>query len=227
MAFIYAMSDMHGDMDAYQRALSAIDLDDPANMLVLCGDYLYGPHTDLVMIEAIMRLQAQHPEQVIVLAGNHELMYMIDHERVPAREDEVLDWMRELPFFYETDSQIFVHAGVDEEAGEYWKWGSEDAFYCEKHPWSIGPFLKDVIAGHTGTHAISGDPEYHDVLWDGASHYYIDGSVHVTHVVPILKYDVARKSYTGIRVDPNGEVEEYELEVPESLSEESYSWSDS
>lgn len=226
MAFIYAMSDMHGDMDAYERALSVVDLDDPANTLILCGDYLYEPHTDLAMIESIMALQAQHPEQVIVLAGNHELMYMTDHEHVPAREDEVLDWMRQLPFFHETDSQIFVHAGVDEEAGEYWKWGSEDAFYCEKHPWSIGPFLKDVIAGHVGTRTISGDPDFHDVFWDGASHYYIDGSVHITHAVPILKYDVARKRYTGIKVDSSGAVEEYELEAPEHLSEESYSWSD-
>ena len=35
-------------------------------------------------------------------------------------------WIGSLPVFHETEEQIFVHAGVDEEAEEYWKWGTGD-----------------------------------------------------------------------------------------------------
>ncbi len=34
--------------------------------------------------------------------------------------------MSDMPLYYETGEQIFVHAEVDEEAGEYWKWGTND-----------------------------------------------------------------------------------------------------
>lgn len=146
MAFIYAMSDMHGEMEAFRRALSVIDLENSDNMLILCGDYMPPPDTDTAMVEAIMRLQEEHPQQIIALCGNHELHYIDDHEAVCRGVDPALDWMRGLPFYYETDTQIFVHAGIDEEAGDLWRWGTEDAYFCEKFPWSTGKFLKDIIA---------------------------------------------------------------------------------
>ena len=37
-----------------------------------------------------------------------------------------IKWIGSLPVFHETEEQIFVHAGVDEEAEEYWKWGTGD-----------------------------------------------------------------------------------------------------
>ena len=80
--------------------------------------------------------------------------------------------MRGLPLFYETDTQIFVHAGVDEEAGEWWKWTSEDMF-LNKYPIRTGTFYKDVISGHISTKAISGRKGFHDIYWDGQSHYFL------------------------------------------------------
>lgn len=211
MAYIYAMSDMHGDMEAFEQALSVVDFDDPDNLLVLCGDYMAPPDDDLTMIHAIMELQEAHPDQVIALAGNHEHLFVeqwlgsgSDYEKDPA-----FAWMRKLPYVYETDTQIFVHAGVDEDAGEWWKWGTSDDFLCMKFPWTTGQFLKDVIAGHTGTHTISGDPDFHDVYWDGESHYFLDGSVHLSHRIPVLKYDVDKKRYTAFRFDDAGNAEEY------------------
>lgn len=219
MAYLYAMSDMHGDMEAFERALSVVDLSDMENRLILCGDYMPPPDTDTTMVEAIMRLQEEHPWQVIAIAGNHELMYMEDHAAVGKDGDPALDWMRSLPFYYETDKQIFVHAGVDEEAGDLWKWGSEDADFCGKYHWSTGPFLKDVIAGHTGTYKIAGDPEFHDVYWDGKSHYYLDGTVQKSHRIPVLKYDVEHDHYTAFTFDDNGVAKEYEIEAPFSLDD--------
>lgn len=216
MAFIYAMSDMHNDMEAFERVMSVVDLDDPNSMLVLCGDYMPKYDDDFTMIHAIMELQEAYPEQVVALAGNHEHLFVetwlgsgSDYEKDPG-----FAWMRKLPYIYETDSQIFVHAGVDEEAGEWWKWGTPDEFFCMKFPWSTGPFLKDIIAGHVGTHTISGDPNFHDVYWDGESHYFLDGNTLETHIIPLLKYDVDRRRYSAITFDEEGNPLEHGIDGP-------------
>ena len=35
---IYAMSDIHGCLDAFEKSLSAVDLSDGTSKLVLCGE---------------------------------------------------------------------------------------------------------------------------------------------------------------------------------------------
>lgn len=107
-------------------------------------------------------------------------------------------WLRGLPYYYETDRQIFVHAGVDEEAGEHWRLATPEHTFAWKFPASKGPFVKDVIAGHAGTYSISGDRSFHDVYWDGASHYYIDGTVYVSGHLPVLMYDEKTGKYTSL-----------------------------
>lgn len=81
-------------------------------------------------------------------------------------------------------------------------------------PWNEGEFLKDVIAGHTGTYNMAQDETFHDVYWDGASHYYLDGTVHKSHMIPVLKYDTKHKRYTAFTFDDEGNPEEYEPEPP-------------
>ena len=214
MPYIYAMSDMHGDMEAFERAMSVVDLSDSANILVLCGDYMPPPDGDFTMIREIMRLQDEHPGQIIALMGNHEYRFVEEHRFTDCEDDPAFAWMRKLPFYFETDEQIFVHAGVDEDAWDLWKFGTSDDFFCEKIPWSEGKFLKDVIAGHIGTFNMARDESFHDVYWDGESHYYLDGSVHISHKVPVLKYDTKRKRYSAFTFDDEGNPEEYELEPP-------------
>lgn len=208
MSLIYAMSDMHGDMEAFDRALQVVDFSDPENLLVLCGDYMPPPDTDTTMPRAIVALQEKYPDQVIALVGNHEAIYMEQHQYMPPGNDPVLDWMRKLPYYYETDTQIFIHAGVDEEAGDLWRYASENWFFCEKYPWSTGHFVKDVIAGHVGTHQIACDPNFHDIFWDGESHYYIDGTVHISHSIPVLRYDTELKRYAALSIGVNGSIVE-------------------
>lgn len=117
---------------------------------------------------------------------------------VLASHRSLIDWLRGLPYYYETETQIFVHAGVDEEAGEYWKWGTEDRYYTEKYPAATGRFYKDVIAGHVGTSWLAGDPDFHDVYWDGESHYYIDGTVKKSGALPVLAYDEGSGRYYAL-----------------------------
>lgn len=82
-----------------------------------------------------------------------------------------------MPFYYETETQIFVHAGIDEEAEEYWNYGTPDEYFVSKFPATFGKFHKDIITGHIGTSTLANDKNFHGVFWDKASHYYIDGTV--------------------------------------------------
>ena len=96
---------------------------------------------------------------------------------VISSEPELVEWLRGLPYYHETPNQIFVHAGIDEEAGDWWPWATPEYVFTGKFPPETGGFYKDIVAGHTGTSRLSDDRDFHGVFWDGKSHYYIDGSV--------------------------------------------------
>lgn len=130
------------------------------------------------------------------------VMYLSDEVRnveaarmVLEENRELIAWLRALPYYFETDRQIFVHAGVDEEAGELWPWVTQKSVFVGKFPPSDGPFYKDVIAGHAGTDRLSGDPEYHGVYFDGWNHYHIDGSVQRGGRLNILAWDEKNEAY--------------------------------
>lgn len=108
----------------------------------------------------------------------------------------LIEWIKGLPVYHETENQIFVHAGIDEEAGEYWNYAI-DAHYCmSKFPPTTGYFHKDIIAGHTGTSFFVSDKDFHGIYFDGKSHYYIDSTVYVSHKLNLLIYDTETKKYT-------------------------------
>ena len=111
---------------------------------------------------------------------------------------ELIQWLRKLPYFYETERQIFVHAGIDEEAGGWWQYGTPEYMFVGKYPASAGSLYKDIIAGHIGTARIAGDPDFHGVYHDGQSHYYIDGTVNESGCIPILAYDEEEGMYSEI-----------------------------
>ena len=102
---------------------------------------------------------------------------------------ELIKWLRKLPYYYKTETQIFVHAGVDEEAEDLWEIGTPSHTFVGKFPEMIGEFYMDIIAGHIGTSRIVGDKDFCGVYYDGMSHYYIDGTVTVSGKIPVLAYD--------------------------------------
>ena len=114
---------------------------------------------------------------------------------------DLIRWLRSLPYFYETEWQIFVHAGIDEESGDLWRYGTEERVFVGKHPATMGPFEKDIIAGHNGTHTLMGDPDFHDVLWDGENHYFCDGTVWKSGKLPVLVYDTDTGKYYSLGDD--------------------------
>ena len=108
---------------------------------------------------------------------------------VISSEPELVEWLRGLPYYHETPKQIFVHAGIDEEAGDWWPWVTPEYVFADKFPPETGRFYKDIVAGHVGTSGLSGDRDFHGVFWDGESHYYIDGSVQMSGRLNLLAWD--------------------------------------
>lgn len=207
MGYIYAMSDIHGCLDAFEYALSLVDLS-VDNKLVLLGDYVHGPDSYGVL-EKIIHLQNKYgTNKVIALIGNHEDMVCdgrwpiggigdengYTHE---AKEDTYIAWMQGLPRYYVEGNTIFFHAGIDEEAEDLWEWGTDDFTFTEKYPAQTGKFYGKmvIVAGHVGTAEISGNPRFHDVYFDGESHYYIDGTVLDSGIIPVIKVDTENSKY--------------------------------
>lgn len=133
-----------------------------------------------------------------------EKVYDFIRQCIKDNHGELLKWMKRLPYYYATDTQIFVHAGVDEEAGDWWNVGTPDYYFTGKYPPTLGEFYMDIIAGHTATSSIVGEREFHDVFYDSQSHYFIDGGVERSSNIPVLVYDDEKKKYYSLKGDLKG-----------------------
>ncbi|MGG6800401.1 UNVERIFIED_CONTAM: metallophosphoesterase [Streptococcus canis] len=98
--------------------------------------------------------------------------------------------------YFETENQIFVHAGIDEEAGELWKLLTDTKMFTNKFPLTTGKFYKDIISGHISSCEVANDPSYlGKIYYDQKSHYFIDGFVSQSKTVPVLAFDTTTKKY--------------------------------
>ena len=142
-----------------------------------------------------------HEEAVIT--GRQGLTETDSVKKDLSKEDEkkYIKWMKRLERNYSIDNLIFCHAGIDEEAEDLWKVGTPENEFIEKVPPTLGHFYMDIIAGHTGTSTISGNPDFHRVFFDGESHYYIDGSTVSSGILPVLIYDIVTGKYTELVKD--------------------------
>lgn len=223
---IYCISDIHGCLFELEEALFLIlkHLNEDDTKLILLGDYIHGGGEDYEVLDRIMSLQDKYnkygEEKVIALRGNHEDFVLdgyscINEENNDYQEDiddKYYEWMHGLPTYYTEGNTIFVHAGIDEEAGEDWEWGTSDEIFTAKYPASIGKIngldIK-VVAGHVGTSEISGDPNYHGIYYDGKSHYYIDGSTTKSRSIPVLLVDTDKDKYYKVTNTGTEEIQEY------------------
>lgn len=93
--------------------------------------------------------------------------------------------------YYETDTQIFVHAGIDEEAGKLWKDLTSSEMFTNKFPITTGGFFKDIASWE-----VAKDKTYQGkIYFDGKNHYFIDGDVYHSKTIPVICYDTVTKSY--------------------------------
>ncbi|SCW67264.1 serine/threonine protein phosphatase 1 [Ruminococcaceae bacterium YRB3002] len=219
---IYCMSDMHGHLKEFEDALSLVtdSLSDSDTYLILLGDYIHmGPQSREV-IDRIIELQDKYgSDHVTAILGNHEescimgLTGVDDSDDLKAGDEKYISWMRGLPRYITRGNTIFTHAGIDEEAGDWWQVGTSDHIFTSKYPAQTGeiPDLDmKVVAGHIGTASISGDPSFHGIFYDGASHYYIDGTVTESGQIPVLMVDTSEDRYYSVSSDGIKEVKAYD-----------------
>ena len=206
------MSDIHGCLPEFEAALSIISdlLEEEDSMLILLGDYVHGGSDGRGVIKRIIDLQNKYGlDRIIAILGNHDewvlegtssIDYMdnISNEDQDEEDDYYISWISKLPRYHVEGNTIFTHAGIDEEAGDLWEWGTGDDVFTSKYPAETGQITDlemKVVAGHVGTAEISGNPRFHDIFYDGASHYYIDGTVLDSGTIPILMVDTETDMY--------------------------------
>lgn len=139
----YVLGDLHGRLDLLEKSVQKIsDLVGESDFqIITLGDYIdRGPNSRGV-IEFLMA----HPE-IIALRGNHEdiavqsiacqlkpnwwmgngghatlrsygqTWHVHDDLLYSLVPDEHVKWMNSLPLYYETEKQVFVHAGIPSDA---------------------------------------------------------------------------------------------------------------
>lgn len=132
----YIVGDIHGCYDELCLLLDKIykDANGEPHKIIFLGDYVdRGPDSKLV-IDQIIQLEKVG---CVALMGNHEDMLLSgDYSYAEATlhsfggtiPDSVLSWMQSLPKYYEDDTIIAAHAGVDptvamdQQTDEYLLW---------------------------------------------------------------------------------------------------------
>jgi serine/threonine protein phosphatase 1 len=229
---IYCMSDIHGCLEAFEQALLLVmeELKNDSAMLLLLGDYIHGGPDNKGVLDKIINLQQTYgSDKVVALMGNHEEFVLMGDSTInhqirsfdeqyfndDEEEDKYIWWMENLPRYYTEGNTIFVHAGIDEEAGDLWEWGTGEDVFVGKYPAEIGRIEglnMKVVAGHVGTAEIAGDPRFHDIYYDGESHYYIDGTVLDSGVIPVLLVDTEADKYYRVTESGNWLILPYDEE---------------
>ena len=173
--FYYAMSDIHGYFDVLQESMQVVDLkSNKSNKIIFLGDYIDYGKESLKVLYFIKRLSEEYDGQVIALRGNHEEIFLkklliansIKIDSFKEKHKELIIWLRNLPYYFQTKRQIFVHAGILEEAGDLWMHGTPTEYFTSKYPAEEGFFYKDIIAGHVGTSELRNNKNNHEVYWD-------------------------------------------------------------
>ncbi len=140
MKRILVVSDIHGELDLFEKLLKKVKYHSEKDQLVLVGDYVdRGPNSRGVL-NKVMNLKRQG---AIVLRGNHDEMFIdaVNNEENAWRrwkrngglvtlksygkdintiEDlhtvefrKHVQFIQSLEYYYETDDYIFVHAGLE------------------------------------------------------------------------------------------------------------------
>jgi len=168
---IFVVGDIHGCHDKLTALLPQMDWKpDSGDLLLFLGDYIDRGPSSYSVVETILELSDQAPNDVITLMGNHEKMFLdfLNGEEMPnifsngmaatvrdyCRDNRELSadhlmFYRNLRLFYETDDYIFVHAGLM--PGKALEEQSLTDLLWIREPFlnSAYDFGKTVVFGHT------------------------------------------------------------------------------
>ena len=172
------ISDIHGCYDELETLLLALEKNKEYNKdvdkLIFLGDYIDRGRDSRLVVKLIRELQ-ENNDNVIALMGNHEDMLvnywrgrddiwlfngytdtMYSYEGYKEELADDIEWMRNLPLYYEDDHFVYVHAGIDidkplnEQDRHTLLWVREPFIYNRKE------YDKKVVFGHTPTMGLNG-----------------------------------------------------------------------
>ena len=133
----YCISDIHAVCSHFKNALDIIisHLNEENTALILLGDYIHGGKENAAVLDKIMELQNRYgAAKSFALLGNHEELVCEGMASVDAcgtgsgDDDRYVSWLRGLPRYHAAGKTIFVHAGIDEEAEDLWKYGTMESY---------------------------------------------------------------------------------------------------
>jgi serine/threonine protein phosphatase 1 len=174
MSKIFAIGDIHGTFDRLQNLMQKIPIDYDNDTLVFIGDYIDRGPGSVEVVEYLLNLKQRVPG-TIFLKGNHEEMlekYLDGSDRFTyllnggqktldnylsktAQPDsfpippEHFDFFNSLRLYYETESYIFVHAGLRPKVSLAAQESEDMLWIRDKFIYSKYNFGKPVVFGHT------------------------------------------------------------------------------
>lgn len=109
----FAISDIHGCAQTFQRLIEDVLKLMPGDRFFLLGDYFSrGPDAKGVL-DYVQHLQSRGHIGACLM-GNHEHRMLLRHRAGLVDIDRpFLDFIDSLQFFYEWDAYLFIHAGLD------------------------------------------------------------------------------------------------------------------
>lgn len=169
MSRILAIGDIHGCLDQLRNLLAIIDWKPEEDTLVFIGDYIDRGPDSAGVIEHILGLR-QWSDKIICLLGNHEQMFLdfmegrntdlFIHNGGAATLESYGGWeaglptahfefLKSLPYYYETPDYIFVHAGLRDGAPLAEQDPHDLIWIRQEFIYSDFDHGKTVVFGHT------------------------------------------------------------------------------
>ena len=178
VSLTYAIGDIHGCHDLLTALLDGVRGHAAGRpyRLVFLGDYIDRGRDSAAVIATVRDLQAQSPETVTCLMGNHEMMLLaaardrsltgwwlgngggatlasfgatsLDH--LPS---DVLQWLEALPTHHEDARRIYVHAGLNPDRSRHAQTDHDRLWIREPFLTADHDFGKHVVHGHTPVRA--------------------------------------------------------------------------
>lgn len=170
---IFAIGDIHGCLDSLQRLLDILPIDWEKDLVIFLGDYIDRGENPRGVIEKIIELKKNYPHRVITLKGNHEWMferflkgidievflyngggktlkqYYNPQKNMLEIPEEHINFLKNLPLYFEIDEYLFVHAGINPEKELQYQKEEDLLWIRESFYLSDKSFSKVVVFGHT------------------------------------------------------------------------------
>ncbi len=224
----YILSDIHGEYELFCRLMDKVRFSD-ADLLISCGDVVEKGRHSIRLAQLLFSMK-----NAVLLAGNHEYAFLKYYwgllQRSPADFDsvlrflqkyfpddgELLDWetvdrFEAMPYYYEAENYICVHAGapLDREGRilPLKEASPEQLVYDRifKDPGVLPRGGKCVFFGHTPTVNLGFAPEIkcyprEEKCGNGVENYYkihLDTGTWISGVLGCFRVEDCRRFYVN------------------------------